>query len=254
MEIDWITFVAQIVNLFVLVWLLKRFLYQPISDVIEKRQTEINEKIESASSLEKKAMTELESLEKEKETFEKSLQKQRNDLEKELTEHRQNAISDIKNQATQLKKQLHSEIQIQNENLKSELENFISRDFLTVAGKIITDLTDATPMERVLNLFYKRLLKLTKSEKTKIEKILKNQKTIFINSSQGLNENHKNDMRLFLRDFFEIPPKTKIQFHTDTTLILGIEIRFADTSVDWTIKNYLNELEQGLEEILNHKK
>ena len=38
MGFDLVTFVAQIVNLFVLVWLLKRFLYRPILEVIEKRQ------------------------------------------------------------------------------------------------------------------------------------------------------------------------------------------------------------------------
>ena len=38
MGFDLVTFIAQIVNLFVLVWLLKRFLYRPILEVIEKRQ------------------------------------------------------------------------------------------------------------------------------------------------------------------------------------------------------------------------
>lgn len=254
MQIDWITFVAQIFNLFILVWILKRFLYQPILDVIEKRKNEINEKIDSATSLQRQAESEFQSLKSEKEDFEKSLQKQRNDLTKELTQQRKESLEVIKQEANQLKLQLHDQIKIQNENLKSELENFISHDFLNIAGKIITDLTDATPIERVLNLFYEKLVKLTKSEKTKIIKIIKNQKVIFVNSSETLSENHKRDMNRFLRDYFEIPPKTKIQYKTESTLVLGIEIRFADIAVDWTVKNYLNELEQGLEQILNHKK
>lgn len=254
MQIDWITFVAQIVNLFVLVWLLKRFLYKPVLDVIEKRRNEINEKIDSATTLQRQAESEFQALESEKATFEKSLQKQRNDLAKELTQQRKESLEDIKQEASQLKSQLHEQVKIQNENLKSELENFISHDFLNIAGKIITDLTDATPIERVLNLFYKKLISLTKSEKTKIDKIIKNQKVIFVNSSEALSENHKQDMNRFLRDYFEISPKTKIQYKTESTLVLGIEIRFAENSIDWTIKNYLNELEQGLEQILNHKK
>ncbi len=254
MQIDWITFVAQIVNLFVLVWLLKRFLYKPVLDVVEKRRNEINEKIDSATALQRQAESEFQALKSEKATFEKSLQKQRNDLAKELTQQRKEGLENIKQEASQLKLQLHEQIKTQNENLKSELENFISHDFLNVAGKIITDLTDATPIERVLNLFYKRLITLTKSEKTKIDKIIKNQKVIFVNSSEALSENHKQDMNRFLRDYFEISPKTQIRYHTESTLVLGIEIRFADNSIDWTIKNYLDELEQGLEQVLKHKK
>jgi F0F1-type ATP synthase delta subunit len=61
-------------------------------------------------------------------------------------------------------------------------------------------------------------------------------------------------MNRFLRDYFEISPKTKIQYKTESTLVLGVEIRFAENSIDWTIKNYLDELEQSLEQVLKHKK
>ena len=254
MEIDWITFVAQIVNLFVLVWLLKRFLYRPVLDVIEKRRNEINEKMNSAASLQKQAESELHSLQSEKAIFEKSLQKQRNDLAKELALYRKENLDKIIQEAKLLKEQLQDQIKIQNENLKSELEHFISHDFLTISGKIITDLTDATPIERVLNLFYQKLIKLTKSEKLKIDKTLKTQKVIFVNSSEALSENHKQDMNRFLREYFDIPTKTQIRYRTESTLVLGIEIRFADISIDWTVKNYLDEMEQALELILKHKK
>ena len=51
MGFDLVTFIAQIVNLFVLVWLLKRFLYHPILEVIEKRQQEIRNKVQAAEDM-----------------------------------------------------------------------------------------------------------------------------------------------------------------------------------------------------------
>ena len=68
MGIDPITFFAQIVNLFVLVWLLKHFLYHPILNVIEKRQQEIRDKVQSAENVR---------LEAEKERKEKQRQQRR---------------------------------------------------------------------------------------------------------------------------------------------------------------------------------
>jgi len=253
MQIDWITFVAEIINLLVLVWLLKRFLYAPINNIIQQRQAEINEKIEAADNLHCQAESEFQTLQMEKNAFEKSLQTRQNDLTKELSVERKETLNKIKLQASQLKHQLQSEIKLQNENLKSELEQFISRDFLRISGKIITDLTGATPMERVLNLFYEKLVNLKKSDINDINKIIKNQKVITIYSSDTLSEKHQHDMTRFLRSYFEISPKTKIQYQVSANLILGIEIRIQDIGIDWTIKNYLDEMEQGLDNLLNHK-
>lgn len=38
MQIDWTTFVLEIVNFLALVWLLKRFLYTPVLDVLARRR------------------------------------------------------------------------------------------------------------------------------------------------------------------------------------------------------------------------
>ena len=192
-------------------------------------------------------------MEAEKNAFEKSLQTRQNDLTKELNKQRKESLLKIKQDAAQLKKQLSTELRLQNENLQSELEQFISHNFLRIAGQIITDLTDATPMERVLNLFYQKLTKLSKTEKTKIDKTIKNQKVIIINSSSALSDKHKRDMGQFLRSYFTVAPKTKIQYSVVPDLILGIEIRIRDIGIDWTIKNYLDELQQGLDRTLNHK-
>ena len=253
MQIDWITFIAEIINLLVLVWLLKRFLYAPINNIIQQRQAEIHAQIESADALHRQAESEFQTLEMEKNAFEKSLQTRQNDLTKELSMERKETLTKIKEQANQLKHQLQSEIKLQNENLKSELEQFISRDFLRIAGKIITDLTGATPIERVLNLFYEKLISLTKSEIKKLNKIIKNQKVITINSSDTLSKKHQDDMTKFLRSYFEISPKTKIQYQVQPSLMLGVEIRIQDIAIEWTIKNYLDELEQGLDSLLNYK-
>ena len=41
MQIDWLTVAAQIVNFLVLVWLLQRFLYKPITNAMHRREERI---------------------------------------------------------------------------------------------------------------------------------------------------------------------------------------------------------------------
>ncbi len=51
MELNWSTFVLEIVNFLVLVWILKRFLYKPVLDVIARRRAGIDKTLADAETL-----------------------------------------------------------------------------------------------------------------------------------------------------------------------------------------------------------
>lgn len=55
MELNWSTFVLEIINFLVLVWILKRFLYQPVLDVIAARREAIEDKLAEAHTAEAEA-------------------------------------------------------------------------------------------------------------------------------------------------------------------------------------------------------
>lgn len=48
MEFDWTTFALEILNFIVLVWLLKRFFYKPVSEAIENRRKKIDDALRAA--------------------------------------------------------------------------------------------------------------------------------------------------------------------------------------------------------------
>lgn len=51
MELSWSTFVLEVVNFLVLVWILKRFLYKPVLEIIVRRREGIEKKIAAAERL-----------------------------------------------------------------------------------------------------------------------------------------------------------------------------------------------------------
>jgi len=69
MLIDWFTVLAQIVNFLILIFLLKRFLYGPITKAMEEREKKIATAVEQANSAEKKAKQHSEELAMEKQIF-----------------------------------------------------------------------------------------------------------------------------------------------------------------------------------------
>jgi len=54
-QIDWSTIVLEIVNFLVLVWILKRFLYQPVLDVIDRRKAGIDAAAKKAEAISREA-------------------------------------------------------------------------------------------------------------------------------------------------------------------------------------------------------
>ena len=55
MELNWSTFVLEIVNFLVLMWLLKRFFYRPLLEVIDQRQSHIKQQLTTAEQHEQDA-------------------------------------------------------------------------------------------------------------------------------------------------------------------------------------------------------
>jgi len=55
LELNWSTFVLEIINFLVLVWILKRFLYKPVLDVIARRRAGIDKTLADAKTLQEEA-------------------------------------------------------------------------------------------------------------------------------------------------------------------------------------------------------
>ncbi|SFP95643.1 ATP synthase F0 subcomplex B subunit [Nitrosomonas cryotolerans] len=55
MDFDWTTFILEIINFLILVWILKRFLYQPVLDVIARRRMGIEKALADAHRIEAEA-------------------------------------------------------------------------------------------------------------------------------------------------------------------------------------------------------
>lgn len=87
MNFDWTTFALEAVNFLILVWLLKRFLYRPVLDVIARRQASIAKTLGDAESARAEALR----LQTEYEGRERDWERERAHLRQEL-EHQLDAL------------------------------------------------------------------------------------------------------------------------------------------------------------------
>lgn len=95
MDFDWSTFVLEIINFLILVWILKHFLYRPVLRVIARRHADIEQamvdarRIETeANELKRQSMRELARWEEEKEAAQARLRE-------ELAEERDHLMAEL---------------------------------------------------------------------------------------------------------------------------------------------------------------
>ena len=247
MGFDLVTFIAQIVNLFVLVWLLKRFLYRPILEVIEKRQQEIRDKVQTAENMRLESEKERKKWEREKSAYEAEHQKELSQITQELEEKRKEGLAEIKSSLQRQRLKMQNDLLAEMSALHTDIGHFIATDFMHLAGVALKDLSSCCPLDQALNLFLKKIKALDKKDLKKINIVIQKQNLVFINSSETLTQKQVKEITETLKKAFHLSPKCKIKFNVIPELILGIEMRTGDISLDWNIKAYLDILNANLD-------
>lgn len=246
MGFSWLTFIAQIVNLFVLIWLLKHFLYRPVLDVIDKRQSLINDQVSAAQRAKDQTDREKEEWEKEKSRFDDIRQKRLNDLAKEEEDLRKQSDQEIKKAGYEKRSQMQQALNTEISSIQEEIRTIVTKQFVSLSQKVFTELTEHTPMDNVLHTIGNKIKQLPQKEKKEIEKNLIKQNKVAVISSAALTVDQQQELCKVLKENFSISKKTDISWQENTNLIFGLEIHLGNTVLEWNLKNYLEELQQNI--------
>lgn len=95
MELNWSTFILEIINFLVLVWILKRFLYRPVMNVIAQRQAAIQKTLTDAQALRREAQDLQEQYQNRLADWEREKEKARAQLHEEINAERTRQMSRV---------------------------------------------------------------------------------------------------------------------------------------------------------------
>jgi F-type H+-transporting ATPase subunit b len=102
MQLDWSTLLLEVINFLVLVWILKRFLYKPVLNVIAQRKAAIDKTLSDAEALQRDA--------------------------KELEQKYQARLADWEREKDALRRELTEELHAQRERLSAELQSSLVQE------------------------------------------------------------------------------------------------------------------------------
>jgi len=251
MQINWFTVIAQVLNFFILVWLLKRFLYKPILNAIDERENKIASQLKDADAKENKAIKEQAEFKKRNETFEQEKKGLMDKAVAETNEEKEKLLEAARNEATALQSKLGNSLKETQENLNRDIAQKTQQEVFAIARKTLADLASLSLEEQSANIFIKRLQDLKKEEKKQfIEAFKAGPNSILVQSAFDLPKKQQTDIQSSVNEL--LGTKTQFQFKTAPEIISGIELTSNGYKLAWSISEYLNSLQKSISETKQH--
>lgn len=252
MSVNWFTVIAQVLNFFILVWLLKRYLYKPILKAIDERENKIKSQIEDAEKKEADAKKEREEFAKKNEDFEKQKKELMDKALEEIRTKRESLLDKAKKDAVLLRERLEALVKEDQENLGDEISRRAKTEVFSIAEKIMKELADTSLEDKIATVFVARLKNLGEEENKKLVDAFKSSKEdVIIQSAFELQPSQQTDIENVLNKI--LSEKLSFQFKTEPELISGIELNANGYKVAWSISEYLSSVKKAIDEVINSK-
>lgn len=245
MEINWFTVIAQLINFFILVWLLKRFLYKPILNAIDERENKITAQLKAAQVTKEEARKEQEDFQQKNSRFDEEKKKRMNKVVEDTDAAGQKLIEQAHEKAEALTAQLNKAREEEQHNQHLELNRKITEEVMAISRKTLTDLANIELEDQLVEVFIKRLKALNGKELKKLKLAFEsNKEHLLLRSAFSLPLKQQKMLKKVLDEALFI--NCTIKFEESPALIGGIELSTPAYKLAWSIAEYLHAYEETI--------
>jgi F-type H+-transporting ATPase subunit b len=247
MQIDWFTVAAQIVNFLILVYLLKRFLYGPIINAMERREQNLEEQQDKADE-EMQAATQLIKQYQEKQ---KALAEQQSQLlvqvQQEVECQRTEMLVQLRAEIKQKRRDWLSNLSKEQNSMMKDIGSLFVEQIITIRRRVIGDLAGVELEERMMQLFMRKLKQLPEQESKQLAQAINNASEIKVVSGFAINQKDSQQIKQCLT---RIRPGLKVKFEQRAEIVCGILMETHEQIWSWNVNNYLDQLDKSLADIV----
>ena len=253
MLIDWFTVGAQALNFLILVWLMKRFLYQPILHAIDEREKRIAAELSDADAKKAEAQKERDEFQHKNEEFDQQRAELLSKAMEEAKAERQRLLDEARQAADAMSAKRQETLRNDAHLLNQAISRRTQQEVFAIARKALTDLATTSLEERLGEVFTRRLREMDGQAKEGLAEALKTAiEPSLVRSAFDLPAEQRAVIQNALNETFSA--EVHIRFETAPDLISGIEFTTANgQKVAWSIADYLVSLEKGVDELLKEK-
>lgn len=253
MLIDWFTVGGQVVNFIILVWLMKRFLYQPVLDAIDAREKRIEAQLSDAAHQKKEAHQEQSEFKAKNDEFDEQRKALFEKATDEANIERQRLLDTARQSVEELSVKQHEALKSNAAKLNKAIGRRIQDEVFAITKKLLCDLAGVDLEERMCETFVKRLRVIDKEAKDKLMANLgQTADPLRIISAYSLSEEQHLEIKKALAETFNKKVSDiSIEFAASPDLISGIELNAGGQKVNLSFNGHLNLLEKEVNKVLN---
>ncbi|MCQ2965791.1 MAG: hypothetical protein MJ250_03515 [Alphaproteobacteria bacterium] len=245
MSIDLVTFVAQLVNLAILIFLLYKLLYKPLLNAIDTREQRISNAVKKASDDMKKAEEKIKELEKKKADFEAERSEMLNKTYNEVADLRVQLEKNVRDEINQKRELFLNELEKERQIVSNELQTMFVDNFVAFSQKAMLDLANTDLESQIISNLDRKFEVLSEDERQKFF----GKSEYIVTTKYSLNVNVKNVIEHFIVKKLQGTQGT-IQYIQSDDILCGMSISSNGNELSWNLKEYLLSFSQAISEAL----
>ncbi len=243
MTLDWVRIVAQLLNFVLLLWLLRKFLFAPLTNIMAAREERVRKGVEQAEQLQRHA----EELQTKYESELAGLEAERQKILKEASDAAAQVRDDLIEDARKEARTAHTNFHAQLEREKHEIQDAISRQIIENACDLASLVVRQVMGVRLADLAATRLIermadRADDQAKLKSSLVSERAPVVVISHAELSDEATRN----LTEAVFELAGtrERKIEFRVDPDLLVGVSISTGGATLSWNAMDQIKQVRE----------
>lgn len=238
MQIDWWTLALQVVNFLVLVWLLRRFLYRPVREVIEKRKLLAEQAFAEAAAKQTEADAARQRFEQDRAQLAKDRQDMLKQLHETLEFERHSVMQQAREDADKMLAETRENIDDDRKAAFAEMRGQVAALATEMASEILAKTSSSVPADVFMDQLAGQLKALPEEERERLKQDLEAEEgNVTVVTAAPLEPENRNRWAERLSSSLGCACKT--DFRADPTIVGGAELRFPHAVLTFTYADLL---------------
>ncbi|MFH5836455.1 hypothetical protein ACHAL6_10305 [Proteiniclasticum sp. C24MP] len=246
MQIGLFEIIALIINFFVLLFVLQKLFYKPVTEIMEERQQKIEDNIRNAERKNEEAEELIRTYERKLSEIEKEKAETMNEAVKEAEEYKKNLVEKYEKEAEGKKSAFLADVREDQEAIGVEIRNFMVKGSVDIARNLV----DSFKREDLETYLFEALLERirTFAEENHERSQGKEVGAYILISAEKVDERKKEQLEYVLQENrLEI---ASLEMREDPSLVAGYMLKMPDYTIYSSISHFVDKKEEQLKEFL----
>lgn len=248
MQIDWFTFVAQVVNFLILIALLQRFLFKPVIKAMDERERKVASELEEARRNKVEAEQKQRELDDRLKEFEAEKDQMMDKARREVQRNRKEWMGQLRTEIAEIRERWLDAVESEKITFLENLKKETGQQFIALMQKVLSDLSERNLQQQTADFFLEKLDRLEDSEKLQIRQTIKQLQVTKadIKSSFELGVDQKQKLTNSLHQI--AGDNLECSFITSSDLGFGMKVSIGGWRLGWNLESYLQELSKQMDQ------